>query len=53
MALKSQHSGGRGRRILEFKFSLVYSVSFRTAGATQRSPVSKKAKENKTKFNSV
>jgi hypothetical protein len=37
--------GGRGRRISEFKASLVYRVSSRTAMATQRNPVSK----NKTK----
>jgi hypothetical protein len=33
--------GGRGRRISEFKASLVYRVSSRTARATQRNPVSK------------
>jgi hypothetical protein len=33
--------GGRGRRISEFEVSLVYSVSSRTARATQRNPVSK------------
>jgi hypothetical protein len=38
--------GGRGRQISEFKASLVYRVSSRTARATQRNPVSKK---NKTK----
>jgi hypothetical protein len=37
--------GGRGRWISEFKASLVYRVSSRTARATQRNPVSK----NKTK----
>jgi hypothetical protein len=37
--------GGRGRRISEFKASLVYKVSSRTARAIQRNPVSK----NKTK----
>jgi hypothetical protein len=31
----------RGRRISEFKASLVYRVSSRTARATQRNPVSK------------
>jgi hypothetical protein len=31
-----------GRRISEFKASLVYRVSSRTARATQRNPVSKK-----------
>jgi hypothetical protein len=33
--------GGRGRWISEFKASLVYRVSSRTARATQRNPVSK------------
>jgi hypothetical protein len=33
---------GRGWRISEFKVSLVYKVSSRTARATQRNPVSKK-----------
>jgi hypothetical protein len=36
--------GGRGRQISEFKASLVYRVSSRTARATQRNPVSKKKK---------
>jgi hypothetical protein len=36
---------GRGRRISEFKASLVYRVSSRTARATQRNPVSKKPKQ--------
>jgi hypothetical protein len=40
--------GGRGRRISEFKASLVYKVSSRTARTTQRNPVSK---QNKTKQN--
>jgi hypothetical protein len=44
---KSQHLGGRGRRISEFKASLGYTVSSRTARAIQRNPVSK----NKTKTN--
>jgi hypothetical protein len=49
--------GGRGRRISEFEDSLVYTVSSRTARATQRNPVLKnqnkkqKAKQNKTKQN--
>jgi hypothetical protein len=34
--------GGRGRWISEFKASLVYKVSARTARATKRNPVSKK-----------
>jgi hypothetical protein len=37
--------GGRGRRISEFKASLVYKVSSRTARATQRNPVSEKKKK--------
>jgi hypothetical protein len=36
--------GGRGRQISEFKASLVYRVSSRTARATQRDPVSKNQK---------
>jgi hypothetical protein len=42
-----QPSGGRGRRISEFKASLVYKVSSRTARAAQRNPVSKKKKKKK------
>jgi hypothetical protein len=34
--------GGRGRRISEFKASLVYRVSSKTVRATQRNPVWKK-----------
>jgi hypothetical protein len=34
----------RGRQISEFKISLVYRVSSRTARATQRNPVSKQNK---------
>jgi hypothetical protein len=42
--------GGRGRRISEFKASLVYKVSSRTARAIQRNPVSKnETKRNETK----
>ena len=44
---------GRGRQISEFKANLVYKVSFRTARATQRNPVSKKKqkqKQNKIKL---
>jgi hypothetical protein len=41
--------GGRGRWISEFKASLVYSVSSRTARATQRNPVSKNQKNKKNK----
>jgi hypothetical protein len=36
--------GGRGSRISEFKASLIYRVSSRTAGAIQRNPVSKNQK---------
>jgi hypothetical protein len=43
--------GGRGRQISEFEASLVYKVSSRTARAIERNPVSKKAKQNKTKQN--
>jgi hypothetical protein len=44
--------GGRGRRISEFKASLVYRVSSKTARTIQRNPVSKnKTKQNKTKQN--
>jgi hypothetical protein len=41
--------GGRGRRISEFKASLVYRISSRTARATQRNPVSKNQKKKKKK----
>jgi hypothetical protein len=43
--------GGRGRQISEFKASLVYKVSSRTARATQRNPVSKQTNKqtNRTK----
>jgi hypothetical protein len=37
--------GGRGRQISEFKASLVYRMSSRTARATQRNPVSRKKKK--------
>jgi hypothetical protein len=40
--LYSQHLGGRGRWISEFKASLVYRVTSRTARAIQRNPVLKK-----------
>jgi hypothetical protein len=39
--------GGRDRWISEFKASLVYSMSSRTARAIQRNPVSKKKKKKK------
>jgi hypothetical protein len=45
--------GGRGRRISEFKASLVYRVSSRTARATQRNPVSKNQINKKDKFKSM
>jgi hypothetical protein len=41
--------GGRDRQILELEASLVYRVSFSTAKATQRNPVSKNKNKNKTK----
>jgi hypothetical protein len=41
--------GDRGRQISEFKASLVYKVSSRTARATQRNPVSKNKNKNKNK----
>jgi hypothetical protein len=43
--------GGRGRWISEFKASLVYRVSSRTARAIQKYPVSKKKKKKKKKTN--
>ena len=50
----TQSSGGRGRWISEFKASLVYRVSSRTARTTQRNPISKnKTKQNKNKNPSV
>jgi hypothetical protein len=41
--------GSRNRWIPEFKASLVYTVSSRTARATQRNPVSKKNRERERK----
>jgi hypothetical protein len=41
--------GSRGRQISEFKASLVYRGSSRTARATQRNPVWKKTKNKQTK----
>jgi hypothetical protein len=41
--------GGRGRRISEFKASLVYKVSSRTARAIQKNPVSKNKKTEQKK----
>jgi hypothetical protein len=45
--------GGRGRRISEFKASLVYRVSSRTARATQRNPVSKTKTKTKKTLNAI
>jgi hypothetical protein len=52
-AIKNQghHLGGRGRQISEFKATLVYRVSSRTARATQRNPVSKNQKSKQTNKN--
>jgi hypothetical protein len=41
--------GGRGRRISEFKASLVYRMSCRRARAAQRNPVLKNQKRKKKK----
>jgi hypothetical protein len=41
--------GGRGRQISEFKASLVYKVSSRTARAIQRNPVLEKLKPKQNK----
>jgi hypothetical protein len=41
--------GGRGRWISEFKASLVYRVSSRTARTVQRNPVLKNQKKKKRK----
>jgi hypothetical protein len=38
------HLGGRGRRISEFKVSLVFRMSSSTARAIQRNPVLKNQK---------
>jgi hypothetical protein len=43
--------GGRGRRISEFKASLVYRVSFRTARAKMRNPVWKNKNKKQTNKN--
>jgi hypothetical protein len=44
--------GGRGRQISDFKASLVYSVSSRTARATRKKPCLRKPKnKNKTNTN--
>jgi hypothetical protein len=49
LGIKTRDLGGRGRRISEFKASLVYRVSSRPARATQRNPVSKNQKTKKKK----
>ena len=49
VALAFNPRGGRGRRISEFEASLIYSVSSRTARATQINPVSKNQKKKKRK----
>jgi hypothetical protein len=43
----AQNLGGRGRQISEFKASLVYRVSSRSARAIQRNPVLEKKNKNK------
>jgi hypothetical protein len=43
--------GGRGSQISEFKASLVYKMSSRTARAIQRNTVSEKKTKTKTKKN--
>jgi hypothetical protein len=45
--VSSQHLGGRGRQTFEFKASLVYRGSIRTARATQRNLVMKNKQTNK------
>jgi hypothetical protein len=45
--------GGRGRQISEFEASLVYSVSSRTARATQRNPALKNKNKNKNKTTTI
>ena len=41
--------GGRGRQSSEFKASLAYRVSFRTARVIQKNPVSKNKKQKTNK----
>jgi hypothetical protein len=41
--------GGRGRQISEFKASLAYRVSSRTAKTIQRNPVNKQTNQTKNK----
>jgi hypothetical protein len=45
--------GGRGRQISEFKASLVYKVSSRTARVIQRNPVSNKNNNNNNNNNNT
>lgn len=45
----NQHSRDIGRKICEFKTSLIYKVSSTTARATQGSPVSKNQKQQQQK----
>jgi hypothetical protein len=47
MVVAHAFNPGRGRQISEFKASLVYKVSSRTARAIQRNPVSKNQKKKK------
>ena len=46
----STWEAGRGRQISEFKASLVYRVSSRTARAIQRNPVLEKKKKDSAMF---
>jgi hypothetical protein len=49
MVVAHAFNPGRGRQISEFKASLVYKVSSRTARATQRNPVLKIKTKTKQK----
>ena len=49
--LSSQHLGGRGRQISEFKANLFYRVNSRKARATQKTPVLKNKNKNKKQNN--
>jgi hypothetical protein len=46
-------NASRGRWISVFKASLVYSMSFRTSGATQRKPVLKNKTKQKVRVSSI
>jgi hypothetical protein len=48
-AFNPSNLGGRGRWISEYKASLVYRVSSRTARAIQRNPVSKQTNKQPPK----